>query len=364
MERYLDVVLPALRRRGNRVHVLARIVSAIRPQTHPVPWADEHDAPVVAAADAVRTAIAELRPDAVIVHNVLDAGVVEAARTASRMIYHVHDHRPFCPNGDRLYPRSGRRCDSPLGFGCVVHSLTDGCMYGPRPPSLQLLRKRERLRDAIAAGDTVIANSPFIGRRAAESGVPGAHAIALPLPPEAYVERPQPGDGSLLFIGRVQPQKGLRTLVRALASISPERRPLLRVVGDGPDLAACVSDAGRLAVTLHVIGRRDATGVRAALDAAVALALPSLWDEPFGYVGIEAFARGKPVVAFDVGGISWWLHDGSNGVLAPAADECALGAAIERVVARAPELGANARADAEAYREDAIVDALCAAYVP
>jgi glycosyltransferase involved in cell wall biosynthesis len=56
--------------------------------------------------------------------------------------------------------------------------------------------------------------------------------------------------------------------------------------------------------------------------------VPSRWPEPFGMVGVEAMARGRPVVAFAVGGIPDWLDDGVTGILAPEADTAALGAAI------------------------------------
>ena len=52
--------------------------------------------------------------------------------------------------------------------------------------------------------------------------------------------------------------------------------------------------------------------------------VPSTWPEPFGMVGIEAMAYGKPVIAFDVGGISEWLKDGETGFLVKLRDEVAL----------------------------------------
>ena len=65
--------------------------------------------------------------------------------------------------------------------------------------------------------------------------------------------------------------------------------------------------------------------MRAAYDAATLVAMPSLWGEPFGLVGIEAFARGRPVVAYDAGAISEWLCASSGGGrVVPLGDEQAL----------------------------------------
>ena len=50
------------------------------------------------------------------------------------------------------------------------------------------------------------------------------------------------------------------------------------------------------------------------------MAVPSLWPEPFGLVGLDAASLGRPAIAFDVGGIRDWLTDGANGRLVePAA---------------------------------------------
>ncbi len=86
--------------------------------------------------------------------------------------------------------------------------------------------------------------------------------------------------------------------------------------------------------------------------------MPSLWPEPFGLVGIEAQARGRPAVAYDVGGIGDWI--GGAGLAVPRGDERALAAAIRTVLGahRWPAFAAAARTRAEAYRLDRHVENL------
>jgi glycosyltransferase involved in cell wall biosynthesis len=370
MERYLDIVLPALVARGTVVHAVAREVDAApRGVTaERIGWADEHDAPRTTARAAVQRALAAFAPDVAVAHNVMDAGIVEALRAAPRLVYHVHDHRPFCPNGDRVFPRSGRNCTQPLGRPCAVHSLTDGCAYGPRRRTLTLIRRRERLRDAIAAADMTIVASRYVAERALQSAVPPERVVEIPLPlaDDAFADHPaHRASREIVFAGRVVPQKGLDSLVRAVARIAPERRPRVHALGDGPALGGVREEAARLGVALDAPGAVPHHTLRTAIDRAALVALPSLWAEPFGYVGIEAFARGRTVVAYDSGGVCTWLDDGNNGVAVRPGDERALGEAIDALLhdaARRNRLAHRARADAERFRVAPVTDALLSAY--
>jgi len=375
MERYLDVVLPELAARGATIRVLARRIDAVPPgiEAEHVEWAEEHEAPRESAGRAVLEIVERtFRPDVAVAHNVMDAGVVAALRRAGRAVYHVHDHRPFCPNGDRVFPRTGRNCTEPLGRPCRIHALLDGCAYGLHRRTARLIGWRTLLREQIAASDTVIVASRYVGERAHDSGVAKERIveIPLPLPDDAYAERAgAPPDGSrareVVFAGRVVPQKGLDALVRAIASLAPERRPRVRVFGDGPALAAARDEAVRRGVELDLQGPVAPEVVRAAYDQAALVALPSRWAEPFGYVGIEAFARARTVVASDVGGVRSWLRDGVNGLAVRAGDERAFGAALAALLddrARLTQLSKNAREDAERYRAGPIAAQLLSVY--
>jgi glycosyltransferase involved in cell wall biosynthesis len=372
-ETYLRTLLPALRARGHTLRVAARF--AAQPDAYGVPvetiaWSDEHDPPSADAASAVERLASSFGPDVAAVHNVLDAGVLEAVRAnAPRVAYHLHDHRPFCPNGDRLYPRGGGICAVQMGTaGCGWHALVSGCAYGPRQRTFGLIRLRERVARAVAAGDATIAFSRYVAALAQRNGVAAEkiRVVTPALEDWAFADSvaARPPENSILFAGRVVPSKGAGSMVRALASLAPDARPLLRVAGDGPDLDATVDEAHRLGVPLEALGRLDAVAMRDAYDRATLVAIPSLWGEPFGLVGIEAFARGRPVVAYDAGAIAEWLAPSGAGQAVPLRDERALGTAVAKLLdgdawSRA---SANAFAAASNYRLGAHVERIEAIY--
>jgi glycosyltransferase involved in cell wall biosynthesis len=333
-ESYLRATLPALAAAGDDVRVVAR--SASRPDAYgveavAVPWSDEHDEPSAAAAQTVASIARDFAPDVVAAHNVLDAGVLRAAE-APRQIYHLHDHRPFCPNGDRLYPQGGSICNVPMGaFSCGFHSLIHGCAYGPRRQTLALVGIRRRVASLVCEADATVVFSAYMGAVACRNGVriERVATIAPPLEDSAYaaVLAPRPDTDSVLFAGRVMPSKGARSLVRAVARIDESMRPRVTIAGEGPDLVATIEEARASNVAFDALGRLDADGLRDAYDRTTIVAMPSTWGEPFGLVGIEAFARGRPVVAYDSGGIEQWLVRGT-GILVPRGDEEGLARAI------------------------------------
>jgi glycosyltransferase involved in cell wall biosynthesis len=373
-ESYLRTLLPALRARGDDVRVLARTVGDAQAYGVPcerIPWSDEHDEPSPEASSRVAVFARTFEPEVCVAHNVLDAGVLAAARTNTpRFVYHLHDHRPFCPNGDRVYPRDGAICSVPMGAtACGLHALTHGCAYGPRPRTFGLIGIREDVRLAVVGAHAVISLSQFMRATAERNGVLAStqHVVAPPLSDASFTDEvlPQPAVDSVLFAGRVMASKGARSLVRALALIDEDRKPVLRIAGDGPDLDATLGEAEYRGVGFEALGRLSAAKLRDAYDAASLVAVPSLWAEPYGLVGIEAFARGRPVVAYDVGGIPEWIASSDGGGIAVAReDEAALARAIVSLLDRSNWAVASQRAfsSSQQYRLDAHVDALRAIY--
>jgi glycosyltransferase involved in cell wall biosynthesis len=373
-ESYLRALLPALVARGDDVRVLARSVRDARAYgvpCEPIAWSDEHDPSSPEASARVATFARTFSPDVAIAHNVLDAGVLAAARSnAPRFVYHLHDHRPFCPNGDRLYPQGGGICTAPMGVAtCAFHALVHGCAYGPRPRTFGLIGIRADVALAIVGADAVISLSQYMRETAERNGILAANqfVIAPPLESEAFVDSPRarPAVDSVLFAGRVMASKGARSLVRALSLIEESRKPVLRIAGTGPDLDATIGEAEHHGVRVEALGRLSAVALRSAYDVATMVAVPSLWAEPYGLVGIEAFARGRPVVAYDAGGIPEWTSASAGGGIAvPRENEAALARAIVSLLddARWKTASARAFAASAAFTLGPHVDALRAIY--
>ena len=358
IESYVQTLRDALAARGHEMRVVTRAE---------LQWSDEHDPPSPEAATRLRALCAQFRPDVIALHSVFDAEIIRAARESARTLtYHLHDHRLFCPNGNRVYPQGHGRCRVRMGRACAVHALVHGCAYGPRIRTLQLIAHREETARAAFTSDRIVVFSEFMAATARNNNAPAVNIAHITPAIDAAFFRPQTEPHTpvpvILFSGRVEPAKGLHSLIRAVSSIAVERRPAIAVAGDGPDLPHCVELAGRLGCDLRTLGPLQREGVIAAIDRASIVAMPSLWDEPFGLSGIEAFARGRPVAAYSVGAIGEWIGEG--GIAEPAGDTHALARAIEAILQprRWAHYAAAASVQAQRYRVDPHVDAILQCY--
>lgn len=149
--------------------------------------------------------------------------------------------------------------------------------------------------------------------------------------------RPDPGvakrPGEILCIGRSSdPNKGIRTLVRALAKLPPEIR--LTLVDDDNSDNKVRRWAGELSVLdrLTLTGRVDSAELLGLYRRAELVVVPSRY-EGFGLPAVEAMACGTPVVATRAGALTEVMERTGGGLLAPRDDPDALAAAIATLMA-------------------------------
>lgn len=177
----------------------------------------------------------------------------------------------------------------------------------------------------------VIAYSSSVDRHLANNGVSSRAVVPLfATLPDREAAAPYPDDRRVLFAGRITAVKGVDTLLRATTEVDTE----LVICGDGWRLAAMRAYAEELGISARVsfTGWLDADALSGELAAAAVVAVPSLWPEPFGLIGIEALAAGRPVVASATGGIGDWLADGTVGLRVPPGDSRALARALNKML--------------------------------
>jgi glycogen synthase len=137
----------------------------------------------------------------------------------------------------------------------------------------------------------------------------------------------------LLYVGRLDERKGVRTAIEALPLLPAEAR--LRVAGgwDAREAERLRELAARLGVGERVAfdGQLDRRRLHEAYGWSDAVVFPVVWEEPWGLVPLEAMARGRPVVATGRGGSAEYLRDGENCVLFEAGSATGLADALGRL---------------------------------
>jgi glycosyltransferase involved in cell wall biosynthesis len=176
-----------------------------------------------------------------------------------------------------------------------------------------------------------------------------ASVIANALPPMCVAPPPLSFDPPrLLFVGRLVPEKGLDTVMRALPPLFAHApRARLVVAGDGPLRPRLEAEAVALGLAPYVTFRGTVSpdAVRDLMGETSIVIVPSR-VEGFGLVALEAAMMGRPVVATAVGGLPHVVQDGATGLLVDAGDGQGFVRAIETLiddVDTARRLGAAAR---------------------
>ena len=257
----------------------------------------------------------------------------------------------------------------------------------------------ERATDARLAGEShvltiasrIIAATP--AEQAQLTWLYGADAEKIiVIPPGVDLERFHPidkveakkqvgipcGDKNIMFAGRIEPLKGIDTLIQAMALIK-QRHPAVventcvAIIGgdpwaDDPDAEMTRLQQMRQDLDIHdfvlFLGAKDQEVLPNYYAAAEMVVMPSHY-ESFGMVALEAMAMGRPVIASEVGGLAFLIQDGINGYHVPTRNPEALAECIYELLANdqcREEMGRAARQYAERFDWEIIARRMLAVY--
>ncbi len=342
-EGYLQEVAAALESVGHR-----SFLAYLKPISGPalIPGAvyvpvPEWPRPAPQAIERLQGIIRDLKPDVAFVHTASHPAIVAWIARAVPTIGYVHSPYPVCPGSAYYLRTSARACDLAAGPRCLSRAQTERCCWGRNPVRHAIaLAKVPAYGRAFRAARAVLVGSVFMSRLLQRNAYSAERLHVLPpilIPEPLPARRDDRQSRTVFFAGRLTPEKGLRQLVQAMSLVQGDWQ--LVVAGDGEEQGPCKALARDLGIGDRVTfaGWLGRDAVAEQLDTCACVVVPSLWPEPFGRTGPETFAHGKPVVAYDVGGIASWLEHGRNGLLVPPGNVSMLGNSISALLEH-PEL--------------------------
>ena len=260
--------------------------------------------------------------------------IMEAKRWGLPVVWTLHDYKLICPNSHMLIDSTKEICEACMG-GDFYHAFLKGCKKGSHLASgmatieayaHRLLRIKQRVQRFISPSD-------FLRGKCIDAGFEPEKVRHLPnfLPDQLFVPKLN-DEGYILFMGRLEPIKGIYPLLEAC-----KRAPNVRLVLAGRTEEPILSQLPALLPpnAAHV-GMKHGEDLRNLLLNCRAVIVPSLWYENQPFSIIEAFGAGKPVIASDLGGMTELVEHQQRGLLAPPGDVDALSQCM-RVLTEYPE---------------------------
>ena len=317
--------------------------------------------PLDATLADLEAIISEYKPDVAYLHLMYNNDVLTWLSERLPLLAYVHGPYVTCPGMAQYLRRSARVCPRSGNWGCLYYAQIERCCFGRSP-----MRHIERIvaaRDSTAVYRKIrcAVGSAYMRELMMRNGIPGRQVELLTpvLMDGPFADYASPDEPStFLFAGRILPEKGIGVLLEATAGLTGNWR--LIIAGDGPKMETWLESAQNLGIAdrVHFAGRQDEASLDRLYRDTGFTVVPSLWPEPFGRVGPEAFARGRPVVAFATGGIPDWLSDGVSGTLVEAGSVEACAPPVgDDAIAR--DTGENGPAGAEHRRDCVVLDQAC-----
>jgi glycosyltransferase involved in cell wall biosynthesis len=280
----------------------------------------------------------EFRPDLVHVHNwfpLLSPSVITAAAARGvPVVQTLHNFRMVCA-GANLF-RKGSICCDCVGKHLPLAPVFHGCYAGSRLGSAAVAGAFtwHRFAHTWDAVSLFITLTRFQRDLLVEGGLDASRTLIKP-----NFVRASGGDmvgkgrgGFALFVGRLVPEKGIRTVLRAWEDNL--RLPLLKIMGDGPLANEVRARALRLP-RVEYLGQQPRSAVAEAMGDARALIFASEGYEAFPLAILESFAAGTPVIAADLPSLAELVHRGETGLHFVPGDALDLAAKVSSICAEA-----------------------------
>lgn len=288
----------------------------------------------------LRRLLRRTHADVVHVHNFfpgLSPSVHWAARAEGvPVVQTLHNYRLLCAGG--TLNRKGAICEKCLGRLMPLAGVGYGCFQGSRARSAVVAvmtgihRALGTWSDAV---DLYVVPTEFARRKFIEGGLPAGKIMVKP---HFLLDDPGPGNGQggyALFAGRLAEGKGIPLILAAWRLLGGQYR--LKIAGDGP-LARPVREAAASTPGVEWLGEKRRDEVLELMGDATLMLVPNEAYETFGLVAIEAYAKGTPVLASNLGATAELVRPGRTGWLIQPGDATELAQLVRQAFSSADSL--------------------------
>jgi glycosyltransferase involved in cell wall biosynthesis len=286
----------------------------------------------------VRAALEFFQPDIVYVHKMADLEVIRALVASDvPLVRMVHDHDIYCMRSYKYHPLTRKICTKAAGLACVFPCGAFVTRNHEKGFPLKFVSYTDKKQEIFLNQqfDRMIVVTNYMKDELLRNGFhPDRIEIHPPVPrmgdPElksSYSER-----NLIVYAGQIIRGKGVDVLLESLARLTVSFECI--ILGDGSHRSYCekLSKKLKLDDRVRFMGFVPQEELKNFYRECTAVAISSVWPEPFATIGMEAMRYGIPVVAFDAGGIKDWLTDGQNGFLVPWMDREKYAARLEQLL--------------------------------
>lgn len=299
---------------------------------------------------AIASLVEQNAIDVLFVHKLSSSAPLSPFKGSLRMVRMIHDHDECCPRKHKYFFFSNRICHHRADLRCWLDlafiERDRQSRFGLRFNNIATHRKE--LVCTRTLYDRYLVGSRFMQEELRQNGFPAEKIRCIPpcVKPTEQAACPVPDSNEILYVGQLIKGKGVDLLLEAVSHLTTPFK--LTIAGTGNARDQLIEQAKNLGIEAVVkfAGWVPPDELNQLYMKSRILAVPSRWAEPFGMIGLEAMRNGRPVVAFDVGGIPDWLEDGVNGYLVPEKNVRQLASAIDQLLTdhnKAQEFGSNGR---------------------
>jgi glycosyltransferase involved in cell wall biosynthesis len=256
----------------------------------------------------VLSIINSAKPDVVHHHNMGGLGISILDGGAPCVLYTAHDYWLICPMSSLMY--AGKTfCSGNLNcFSCAIKSK--------RP--VQLWRYYKSLKKKLVNIDRIITPSDYVRATLSKYNIPiGMETIYnfVPQPPE--ITEQVYDSPYFLFVGVLNPVKGIENLISAYIQICDQIEAHLLIVGDGPlktKLREQITNSGKQD-RIKLLGKVEYETLISLYKNTLATVIPSIWPENCPLVALESLSCGTPIIAANTGGLPEIVNISKAGIL-------------------------------------------------